>query len=91
MAARRRAGGGGQHARRNSRTQARGRHGRATQMHIVSWPAGRHGADERPVQQLRRAHAGCDCASVQPACAPPVCGAGEWTARVAWRNDQTAQ
>eukprot|EP00966_Prymnesium_polylepis_P159015 3675226-Prymnesium_polylepis.1 len=38
MAARRRAGGGGQHARRSSRTQARGRHGRATQMHIVSWP-----------------------------------------------------
>eukprot|EP00966_Prymnesium_polylepis_P299641 6924417-Prymnesium_polylepis.1 len=27
-------------------------------MNIVSWPAGRHGADERPVRQLRRAHAG---------------------------------
>eukprot|EP00966_Prymnesium_polylepis_P276088 6378786-Prymnesium_polylepis.1 len=73
MAARRRPGGGGQHARHSSRTQARRRHGRATQMHIVSWPASRHGADERPVRQLRRAHAGCDCALVQPACASAAC------------------
>eukprot|EP00966_Prymnesium_polylepis_P305601 7062105-Prymnesium_polylepis.1 len=52
MAARRRAGGDGQHAGRSSTSgsQARRRHGRTTQIHTVPWPAGRHGAEERPVR-----------------------------------------